>query len=200
MPGTFWSSKDKESNKIKSLSSWIKYVNKIFTKKYFKVIGTKKVNQAGWGHGTALGIWGCYSRWPCNEVTLQLQSGWNEQDSHDDTGETMFQAEGTRSTEALKQDRFRMFKISKEANGKGAKIILGKNNTRCNQNGDQHQIMQSLVGHGEPLNCWLCVTGNLWEILNTELMSLKLHSKRLTLIAMWKWLLVLGESKCKDIG
>ena len=119
-------------------------------------------------------------------MTLQLQSGWNEQDSHDDTGETMFQAEGTRSTEALKQDRFRMFKISKEANGKGAKIILGKNNTRCNQNGDQHQIMQSLVGHGEPLNCWLCVTGNLWEILNTELMSLKLHSKRLTLIAMWK--------------
>lgn len=67
----------------------------------------------------------------------------------------------------------------------GAKIILGKNNTRCNQNGDQHQIMQSLVGHGEPLNCFY-VTGNLWKILNRELMPLKLYSKGLTLIATWK--------------
>lgn len=62
--------------------------------------------------------------------------------------EQVLRAEGFLSTEAPKQGKLRMFKIS-EANGMAAGRTLGKNKTRCHQNGDQHQTTQGLEGHDE---------------------------------------------------
>lgn len=81
--------------------------------------------------------------------------------------EQMFRADGFISTEALKHEKLRMFKISK-ANAMAAERTW-ENETRCRQNGDQHQTTQGPEGHDEPRTCSFYVMGNVWRILNREL-------------------------------